>query len=406
MPLGIGIISYNRLAMVQRCVVKIREHTSGPYELVVADDGSTDGTVEWCRANGVAVVTGRNRGCAWNKNRALCYLMERTQCEHLVIIEDDSHPFVDGWDEAWAAAVAKWHHVNITTDPKPSDPERFGDGTVDRPWWVNAFWGNVTGITREAMNAVGYLDSHFTGWGWEHVEWTWRFDRHFGVKRVPGWRPGLVPCVSSSLGVKPTWDAGTYDPGEAKKSKNFRTMKAVENLPVPRPVGYTSQLVARMNAEVNGEEWTPSAAGIEAFGEEVERDRTAIAKASAPAGLPLCGHNPMRPGCGACKSHAKGSVAKPTAPAVGVLPAITVSTPTPKVGVRPKRILLPMKPKCRWQGDNIVIVCETCMQGRGHTYHCNHPEQDFDLCTPGNNRPDAKYQACNTCDFHELPPGS
>ncbi len=71
LTLGIGIITYNRLPILQRCVANIARHTRLPYTLMIADDGSEDDTVPWARGQDISVVTGPRRGVAWNKNRVL-----------------------------------------------------------------------------------------------------------------------------------------------------------------------------------------------------------------------------------------------------------------------------------------------------------------------------------------------
>jgi GT2 family glycosyltransferase len=47
---SIVMLTLNELEYTQRCIDSIRRHATGPYELVLVDNGSTDGTVEWLRA--------------------------------------------------------------------------------------------------------------------------------------------------------------------------------------------------------------------------------------------------------------------------------------------------------------------------------------------------------------------
>jgi len=76
--LGIGIITYNRREIVRETVKRVRALTTHtPSSIVVADDGSTDGTQFALRVMGAPYVTGRNMGVAWNKNRALYLLNAR-----------------------------------------------------------------------------------------------------------------------------------------------------------------------------------------------------------------------------------------------------------------------------------------------------------------------------------------
>lgn len=249
MSLAIGVISYNRLPLVQRCVERIRRHTQQPYRFVVADDGSTDGTVDWCKSQKIPVVHGENRGCAWNKNRALYYFHKHHKFESLVLFEDDSYPDRDGWDIEWSDGIQRWHHLNISTDPSPGET-RNGKGTGSSPWWLKAFWGNVHGVSREALWAVGYLDTRFGRYGWEHVEWSWRFANHFGSKKVPGWVPNHLPILSASSGVRPTWDAKSHHPGDAEVAKNYAVYQKIVNDPVPRPPARTPGDFARLHEEI------------------------------------------------------------------------------------------------------------------------------------------------------------
>ena len=63
---------------------------------------------------------------------------------------------------------------------------------------------------RQALAEVGFLNSHFRGYGWDHVEWTHRF----GVRYRPSW--GLpewtVPCLDH--GVRATWMESFFNQAE------------------------------------------------------------------------------------------------------------------------------------------------------------------------------------------------
>ena len=44
------IVTHNQLEYTRQCLDSIRRLTDEPYELIVVDNGSTDGTVEYLRA--------------------------------------------------------------------------------------------------------------------------------------------------------------------------------------------------------------------------------------------------------------------------------------------------------------------------------------------------------------------
>ena len=111
--LGVGVITRNRLAILRETLAALEEFTTVPYVLVVADDGSDDGTARWARDRRGPVVTGPRRGCAWNKNRALLYLAARTTCDPLLLLEDDTRPTAVGWQDVWIAAAHRRGHVPV-----------------------------------------------------------------------------------------------------------------------------------------------------------------------------------------------------------------------------------------------------------------------------------------------------
>jgi glycosyltransferase involved in cell wall biosynthesis len=211
--LGIGVITRNRLPVLGTTIAELARRTTAPYLLVVADDGSEDGTAEWTRGAGLALVSGPRRGCAWNKNRALLYLMTQAVCDPILLLEDDTRPTRRGWQDEWIAAARRWFHVNYcyafpATDPPP------GGGTAQDPYRCAAFGGHCTITARSAILEVGYLDPRFHGCGWEHVEWTWRF--HLSYQDRWG-LVGELPCLDH--GVAATWPKSLCDPAEREANE-------------------------------------------------------------------------------------------------------------------------------------------------------------------------------------------
>lgn len=208
MKLGIGIITYNRLNTLMKCIERVRRHTTIPYVLLVADDGSTDGTQEWCEAQGIPVVTGSNRGVAWNKNRALYSLQKLTDCNAMLLLEDDCWPADDQWAQEWYHAACRWHHINYAHEWMLQTQGSLlgGKGTVEAPYRTRLLGGVCTGISRYGLERIGYLDSRFHGYGHGHVEWFCRFLRYgFG-----GQDDGRQQEYFSIKGGLESHDAPTY----------------------------------------------------------------------------------------------------------------------------------------------------------------------------------------------------
>jgi glycosyltransferase involved in cell wall biosynthesis len=173
---GIGVITYNRKDVLAETLARVRAHTTSPHELVVADDGSLDGTAELVRSLGVRLVTGRNMGIAWNKNRGLFLLSMLLRCDVVILLDDDSSPIKDGWEQDWIAASLRWGHINFAGEWLRSAFVG-GSGTPDDPYLSTHVTAQCSGFSRTALLYGGYFDSRFRGYGQEHVEHTRRLVR-------------------------------------------------------------------------------------------------------------------------------------------------------------------------------------------------------------------------------------
>lgn len=173
---GIGIVTYNRRDTLLETLDRVHAHTRMPFVVVVADDGSDDGTADSVRAQQVVVATGPNMGIAWNKNRALFLLSAVMQCDVVILLEDDSFPTEDGWEAEWVIASQRWGHANLGA-PWLSDSFLKGSGTVDDPYLSLDVTAQCSSFSRTALLYAGYFDSRFRGYGQEHVEHTRRLLR-------------------------------------------------------------------------------------------------------------------------------------------------------------------------------------------------------------------------------------
>lgn len=175
--LGIGIITYNRQAILSQTLDRVLEHTKHKRTiLAVADDGSTDGTLDMLRARQVLTVTGRNMSIAWNKNRALFLLSELLRCDIVLLLEDDAYPSSDNWEIEWMNAAVRWGHANVAG---PWLKEHFisGTGTSEDPILSKRVTAQCAVFSREALLFGGYFDPRFRGYGHEHVEHSRRLIR-------------------------------------------------------------------------------------------------------------------------------------------------------------------------------------------------------------------------------------
>jgi glycosyltransferase involved in cell wall biosynthesis len=174
---GIGIVTYNRRDILSDTIDKVRAFTrQSDAALVVADDGSSDGTLAMLRDKQVPVITGINMGIAWNKNRALFLLSHALRCETLILLEDDTQPTRAGWEGEWIKGARRWGHLNYAREIMR---DRFvsGSGTADDPYRCKDVTAQCSSFSSAALTFGGYLDHRFTGYGYEHVEHSRRLVR-------------------------------------------------------------------------------------------------------------------------------------------------------------------------------------------------------------------------------------
>jgi GT2 family glycosyltransferase/glycosyltransferase involved in cell wall biosynthesis/SAM-dependent methyltransferase/Tfp pilus assembly protein PilF len=99
-PPSIIILTVDRLADTQLCLKSIEQHTTQPYELILVDNGSTDGTVSFFRQYASSrphvrvVLNQSNRGFAGGNNQALSI----ARGEHIVLLNNDT-VVTPGWLE-------------------------------------------------------------------------------------------------------------------------------------------------------------------------------------------------------------------------------------------------------------------------------------------------------------------
>ncbi len=173
--LGIAVVTYRRREPLRRLLDAIARLTRAPYHVVVAEDGGDDGGAEWCRVHGHTVVSGSNRGVAWNKNRGL-FALAALGCDPLMVIEDDVYPTVPAWEREWIEGTRAWHHLAYL-HPKVAKHTVSGAGTAADPWVNPAATAQCLSVSAEVLERVGFLDPRFQGWGHEHAEWTTRIKR-------------------------------------------------------------------------------------------------------------------------------------------------------------------------------------------------------------------------------------
>jgi Glycosyl transferase family 2 len=247
--LGIAVITYNRIQSAKTVVERVLQHTTLPFQLIVADDGSSDGTAEEFRRQNVKVISAANMGVCWNKNRALFYLNNVAKCDPIILLEDDSWPIEDGWEADWVEAALNYGHINLA-GAWFSDSFISGSGTPQDPIISNAISGQCSAYSADALSYVGYLDTRFIGYGIGHVEHSTRLVRAGYGGYIAGRAVGSkyrFLLINSRIKVT---SPETFKL-QSQIDRNQEVMRIIREEPVFRAAWRTDAQLAQLRSEVD-----------------------------------------------------------------------------------------------------------------------------------------------------------
>ncbi len=105
---SIVILTFNQLDRTKECLASIEKHTGIPHEVIVVDNGSTDGTVNYLRKwakkhdNFHLIVNKTNKGFAAGNNQGI----EQAKGDYVVLLNNDV-VVSEGWLEGMLSAFEK-----------------------------------------------------------------------------------------------------------------------------------------------------------------------------------------------------------------------------------------------------------------------------------------------------------
>jgi GT2 family glycosyltransferase len=86
---GIVVVTYNRLELLKEVIASIRQQTFTDSDIVVVNNGSTDGTADWLNGqNDVVTITQENLGGAGGFNTGMRYVAEHGY-DYCWVMDDD-----------------------------------------------------------------------------------------------------------------------------------------------------------------------------------------------------------------------------------------------------------------------------------------------------------------------------
>ena len=192
-PITVAVCSYNGARTLRQCLGAVRALEYPNFELLVVDDGSTDGTAALAEEFGARVVRTENRGLASARNTAT----EAARGEIVAFLDDDAYP-----DPHWLSYVADAFRSSGVAGVGGPNLAALEDGAFAR--CVAATPGNPTHVLlsdrvaehipgcnmafrRDALEAVGGFDPQFRIAG-DDVDICWRLADY-------GWHLGFAPAA-------------------------------------------------------------------------------------------------------------------------------------------------------------------------------------------------------------------
>ena len=170
------IAVYNQFYFTQQCVESIARCTSIPHEVIIVDNGSTDGTREFLRTLKAKIITNAtNLGCAkaWNQG------VRASEGDVIGILNNDI-VVTPGWLANLVAFMEQRGHGIVSPSAR--------EGVLD--YDLNSYAANFTRrcahatrseiyaacmvFRREVFDRIGLFDEGFAYGGCEDVDFLWR----------------------------------------------------------------------------------------------------------------------------------------------------------------------------------------------------------------------------------------
>jgi glycosyltransferase involved in cell wall biosynthesis len=197
MKLSVVVPTFNRRESLSATLDGLARQDVSDFEVIVIDDGSSDGTGEWLKALAppfpLRVIVQANGGPSKARNRGVV----EAEGEVIVFLDDDTEP-----PPAFLSAHAALHPTDDSTplavigpmlpDPARREPlwilwehamlQKQYDALARREWWPpgpNHFYTGNASLRRDDFLAVGGFDLSYTRQ--EDVELAHRLQRERGV---------------------------------------------------------------------------------------------------------------------------------------------------------------------------------------------------------------------------------
>ena len=182
MLVSVVIPTYNRLPILKKCLLSLENQSikspSFEYEVIVVDDGSTDGTSEWLHKNKdllphVILIEQKHGGPAIGRNKGV----NKSKGEVIVFIDSDlvvESNFLSNHIKSLSNYWNKYNNKFCFTYGTVINTVNFNNPTSERYKLKDISWayfatGNVA-IDKNILLKSGLFDPDFCLYGWEDLE--------------------------------------------------------------------------------------------------------------------------------------------------------------------------------------------------------------------------------------------
>ncbi len=248
MNVSIIIPTYNRKPILEKCLSALENQKLNKnlanYEIVVVDDGSTDGTSLWIKNNkdnlphvvlyeqdhgGPAL--GRNLGVIKSKYETIIFIDS-----DLIVLDDFLISHVDKLNTFWEKNIKKcFTYGSVINTSNFQNPQNEKYKLLDTSFAYFAT-GNVA-ISKELILSVGLFDTSFSLYGWEDLELGERLKR-IGTKLIKcpkavgfHWHPPFC-CEQIPSLIKQEKERARMALVFYKKHSNFRVRLMIQLTPL------------------------------------------------------------------------------------------------------------------------------------------------------------------------------
>jgi GT2 family glycosyltransferase/Tfp pilus assembly protein PilF len=247
---SIIILTFNQLEHTKPCLQSIEQHTPQPHELIIVDNGSTDGTLDYLRKyandhNNVRVISNKeNLGFAAGNNQGLAV----ANGDYLLLLNNDT-VVTEGWLARMLSVFERYSDVGIVgpVSNNISGPQQVKEASYQSlgkmhhfaKHWSAAHTGQtmefyrVVGFCllakREVIDRIGGLDEQFGSGNFE--------DDDFCLRAVVA---GYKACIALDAFVHHTGSQTFKGAGinyQQSLERNWKIFKAKWKLPQDQPYG-------------------------------------------------------------------------------------------------------------------------------------------------------------------------